>query len=137
MQARLLLLIDRGDPAAALHPARSPLRHRASGRRPVNTIHRRRLFLTDYRLAELRYAAGLPACDDHWHRHPSSIAAPLPCPLGREEVARRLDKARRAVHRAAAYARWLDGCWETDFRQSEVAARGARIEAIAAALPSA
>jgi hypothetical protein len=137
MQARLLLLIDRDDPADPLHPARGLLRRRAAGRRNVYTVYERRLLLLDYRLAELRFAAGIAPCDDYWHRHPSPVAAPLPCPLGRAEALRRADKARRALHRAAVYARWLDGCWESDFRQAEVAARAARINDIAAALPPA
>lgn len=66
--ARLwLLLRPDQDPADPLHPARAALRRRPETGRDWN----RAITLVDYRLAGLRFLAGIPPCDDYYHRHPS------------------------------------------------------------------
>lgn len=66
--ARLwLLLRPDQDPTDPLHPARAALRRRPETGRDWD----RAITLVDYRLAGLRFLAGIPPCDDYYHRHPS------------------------------------------------------------------
>jgi len=132
------------DPAHPLHPARAELRRRQPDRYNVHRRFEARLLFLDYRLACLRFAAGLPPRDDKYHRHPDdldairadkrSASADQPARTIAPDLPTRLHQARTAADRAMAYAKRLDTPLQCDWRQAEVSSRRDRIEAIATAL---
>ena len=118
-----------GDPAGRYHPSRAALRQRPASRQDVHEVYANRLLLLDYRLACVRFAAGIAPVDDEYYAFAQQAAARA---TG-EQVARirqRLKKARAAAGWALAYAKYLDGLLECDWRQQEVAVRCERLDAI-------
>ena len=125
-------LLDRaaGDPAARHHPARQELRRRSVARHDVSLRYSARLMYLDYRLASLRYAAGVQPVDDFYHNHPETSTARL-TPSDPVLFAERLGKARTATRWALTYAEKVDALLQCDWRKREVHARTNRIDEIA------
>jgi hypothetical protein len=118
-----------GDPAADAHPAYAEIRRPLGLRQSVDGRYGAHLLHLDYRLACLRYAAGVPAVDDFYYQQPQQVPA-RPAVADREQIRRRLHKARTAARSAMRYAHHLDTLLECGFRQAEVRARGERIAEI-------
>lgn len=120
-----LLLARHGDPADPLHPARARLRVKRD---------RDEWLRVDYRLACVRFAAGIEAQDDfyYWinpHRVPESASV--------ANVADFRDRVRRsqvAIDRALRSAEKRDRELECDWRQADFAERQRRLDAIVAAV---
>ncbi len=131
MRVRSLLLEPaHGDPAAAHHPARQRLFRRLKGKPEVYMKHERRLLSADYRLACVRYAAGMAPVDDLWYQHPQRL--PDGPPPDSADFRQRVRLAIRAHDRAMTYSKYLDGCFDCDWREREIQDRQSRLEAIVA-----
>lgn len=122
-----------GDPAADFHPSRGELRRPLKERQDVHSRYDAHLLHLDYRLACLRYEAGVPAVDDFYYYQPQQVPAHL-APADLNQFQRRLHKARAAAGSTLCYARYLDTLLKCDYRQREVQARRERIEEIAQAV---
>jgi hypothetical protein len=130
-RARVLLLDpDGGDPANRTHPVRQSLARRFGSRWSIDNICARRMLLLDYRLAVLRYAAGITPVDDHYYSQRQALPVRLQPVVAENDLAERVRKARAAADWALASARKLDSALECDYRQRKVEARRERIEEI-------
>lgn len=128
--ARLwLLLRPRDDPENPSHPARVLLRQRPE----IRTEWGRLLALADFRLAAVRHAAGLPACDDLYH-HPPQVLPAVVQPSDPEGFARRVQLARRLFSRLRRMAEGLDRRNGCAWYGGEARAREVRLDAIEQAL---
>ncbi|MFT5328713.1 MAG: hypothetical protein ACI8P0_006628 [Planctomycetaceae bacterium] len=126
---------DGGDPADRSHPARQALTRRLNNRWSIHARFDCRLLFLDYRLAALRFAAGIEAVDDLYYTKPQQVPDRI-TPLDRKVFTKRLQKARAALGWALAYARKLDTGLECDWRQAAVNQRRDRIAQIEQAVTS-
>lgn len=126
-----LLDSSAGDPAADVHPTYGELRHPLEARQDVHSRYAAHLLHLDYRLACLRYAAGVPAVDDLYYRWPQQVPTDPIAVADLSQLRHRLHKASIAARCVLRYARRLDMLLECDYRQNEVRARWARIAEIA------
>lgn len=119
------------DPATPSHPARKL----AKPKRTEN-VHRRYdnlLALVDYRLACLRFTAGLPSVDDLYYRKPDAaphISLDAPAKEQFRRQVRLFDISWGFLNR---HAGWLDGLLECDWRTKEAESRRQRRDAIVVA----
>ncbi len=127
-----LLDLDAGDPAGESHPSRAEFLRLPKMRQDVHNLFSRHLRYLDYRLACLRFAAGVPPVDDCFYRSPQRVPASL-IPAHCEEFQSRLRKARTVAKATLRYALHLDNLLACNCRQLEVQARSERIEEIARA----
>lgn len=129
-------LLGRGTAQNALHdPADSshPSRKLAALVRNEN-MHERynnALALTDYRLACLRFTAGLPAVDDFYYRRPDYIPVRI-TPASDEVFQRQVRSFDVSWQQCRRLAERLDGLLQCDWRMQETAARRERRDAIVA-----
>jgi hypothetical protein len=123
---RVALLIPRhGDPEASFHPARARLRSHQP---------RSRWLRVDYRLACLRWAAGIDPEDDefYWinpHRVPESAFA-----RDLTDFRARARRAQIAIERSLRWAKRRDDGLECTWRQEDFAERQRRLDAIVLAV---
>jgi len=118
------------DPADSSHPARKLA---ALGR--SENMHKRydnALALTDYRLACLRFTAGLPAIDDFYYRRPELIPARI-VPSSAETFRRQVRAFDVSWQQCRRLAERLDGLLQCNWRTQETSARRDRRDAIVAA----
>jgi hypothetical protein len=133
--ATCMLLLDEslGDPERPAHPVHLRLADltQSDAAYPLMLDHRLRGFL-QYRLASLRYAAGIPPEVDYFGlpstSSPGAFAPRLPA-----ELPVRLAGTREAWEEAAANGRRIDEVLESDRRHTELANLKASIDRIAAA----
>jgi hypothetical protein len=126
-----LLNPDLGDPMGLTHPARRLLRIRLRAGITREERFQRRLLLLDYRLACLRYAAGLLPQETLYRR---SSEADITCQgskLDMHEFTMRLGMVTRALRSARIRARSLDGHFDCNWRTREVQRRHQAMEALA------
>nr|VFJ64905.1 MAG: Tetratricopeptide repeat-containing protein [Candidatus Kentron sp. FW] len=139
--ARVALLDPaNGDPLARGHPARQLLTRRVSNRKDVHEQYSRRVLLVDFRLAALRFWAGMAPAEDLYYQRPQRLPESSPGVLtptrgNEEEFRRRQQRALAACDRADGYGKWLDGLLECDWRQRQIRERRARIEEITSSIP--
>jgi len=124
----LLLQPDLGDPADTNHPARFRLRQPFSGKIDVYNKYNKALLLADYRLACIRYSAGVLPVDDYWYRQPQQVPSCLPSGFQEADFRRREQLARRGINRAMVQAKYLDNCFRCTWRQAEVQQRFERLK---------
>jgi hypothetical protein len=126
-------LDDLHDPAEPSHPAR----RRAAIRR-VQSVHERyekMLALVDYRLACLRFSAGLPAVDDLYYRRPDAISRKLK--VGdQQKFQRQLRGFHLSWHLLLRNARSIDVLLGCNWRTAETASRLKRCRDIVLAVNS-
>lgn len=118
------------DPIDSSHPARklaAPER-----KQDVHDRYDNLLALVDYRLACLRYAAGLPAVDDLYYRQPD-VLPPRITPTDPEKFRMQKRSFDFTCHLLQRHARRIDALLECDWRTHEVNTRRQRAEAIATA----
>lgn len=127
-----LLDLDAGDPAGESHPSRAEFRSVPMMRQDVHRRYDRHLRCLDYRLACLRFSAGVPPAEDAYYRNPQRVPVSLTAAQP-EEFRQRLRKARLAVKTTLRYALHLDNLLECNWRQVEIQARSERIKEIARA----
>jgi hypothetical protein len=130
-----LLDTNAGNPADSHHPARQELRRRPANLEDVDSRFDAHLLLLDYRLACLRYAAGIAPVDDLYYTRPQQTPAAV-VPSDPVQFAMALRKVRAAIRWAMQHAERLDGMLECDWRQREVAKRVERVEEIAGRVAS-
>ena len=95
--ARLsLLLRPDDDPEDRFHPTLAILRQRLVSKHDCTRKFDRLMVLADFRLAALRYAVGMPACDDLYYRQPQKVPTAI--------VSRDLSDLARRLHHARAPA---------------------------------
>ena len=126
-----LLKPDLGDPMDLAHPARQLLRVRLRGGITREELFQRRLLLLDYRLACLRYAAGLLPKETLYGR---SSEADITCrgsKLDVREFTLRLGKVTQALRTVRIRARSLDASFDCAWRTREVQRRHQAVEALA------
>ncbi len=124
--ARLhLLLRPDEDPEDRFHPARDLLRQKPERKRNWNRLST----VADFRLASVRFAAGVPPCDDVYYREPQVLPARInpPDPV---DFARRVHRARLALAHLQKESDILDRLYECVWYGDEARARKARLEAI-------
>ena len=126
-----LLALDQDDPATLIHPSRQELRRRLKNSRPIGRRYSARLLFVDYRLACLRYAAGILPVDDLFYTKPQLVPTNI---KGSVDLVSRVAKARAAAQWAMSFARYVDGLFECEWRKQEVQTRIDRIEQIAAVI---
>jgi hypothetical protein len=124
----LLLQPDLGDPADTNHPARFRLRQRFSGKIDVYNKYNQALLLADYRLASIRYSAGVLPVDDYWYRQPQQVPSYWLSGFQEADFQLRKQLARRGINRAMVQAKYLDNCFRCTWRQAEVQQRFERLE---------
>jgi hypothetical protein len=121
-----------GDPGGGHHPAERRIQDFPAGERKTSDGQWSwSLAVLAWRLAALRYAAGLPTDEDYWSRPPHEQAT-LYAPRLPAELISRLAAARAACYEAAEVAGRLDQGFECSLRQREVNNTLQRIEDIAA-----
>jgi hypothetical protein len=131
MNVRVLLVDPTlGDPAAN-HPSLNELIRKPNGL-ILQSIFNRALMVLDYRLACLRWGAGLPPSEEEWAVKDPPAPKRL-CPRDPQTLHIRLHKARTALKLVYRRAEALDTAFECDWRQAEVRKRERRIEQIAKA----
>lgn len=118
-----------GDPGATGHSARVWMGRRHPGALDRHETYHRLLLLGDFRLACVRFAAGMGPVEDYWHRG-SGVERRPGVAYGRSELQCRIERCRRAFYRAMRVARHLDECFETGFRAVTVKEHIARLEEI-------
>lgn len=91
----------------------------------------RRRLLLDFRLAEVRYAAGIPPVDDTYYQRPQDLSAVPARPAA--DLPDRLRRGRSAARAAMAAAQECDRAYRTDRHCAFVADRRTRLQAIAEA----
>jgi hypothetical protein len=124
--ARLYLLLRPGeDPAERYHPARALLRQRPEAGRNWDRF----LTLADFRLGAVRFAAGVPPCDDDYYCQPQDLAS-ISAPPDADDFVRRVRRARLAVAHLQKMAEKKDQLNECTWYTSQAAAREARLVAI-------
>lgn len=128
-----LLDLDAGDPAGESHPSRAEFRRLPMMRQNVHIRYDWRLRCLNYRLACLRFSAGVPPTEDDYYRNPQRVPVSLTA-AQRAACQQRLCKARIAVKTALRYALHLDNLLECNCRQLAVQGRSERIEEIARAV---
>jgi hypothetical protein len=126
-----LLDPDGGDPAERTHLSRQTLTHRFGSRWNSHETFARRMLLLDYRLAALRYAAGIAPVDDYYYAQPQVLPVRFHPLVADDDLAERVHKARIAADWALASAQKLDRALECDYHQRRVESRRERIEEIA------
>lgn len=119
------------DPADKSHPARKLAQFER--KQDVHERYVNLLALTDYRLACLRFTAGLPAVDDLYYQQPDVIPSKLTV-ADPAKLECQLRHFRFSWHLLRRHARRIDALLECDWRSREVASRWDRAEAIAAAV---
>ena len=121
------------DPSDPFYSARALLRKRPKESKNVHIQYDYRLAVVDYHLANLRYAAGLPAIDDYYYQRPDVI--PLRLEIANlQDFTNRLRNFDKAWCRLDRQARWLDGLLQCDYRTREAESRRQRRDAIAQAI---
>jgi hypothetical protein len=126
-----LLNPDLGDPMDLAHPARRLLRERPRGGVTREERFQQRLLLLDYRLACLRYAAGLlPQETLYGWRVKGDMMRHRPA-VDECEFSQRLGKVTHAVKSARVRARSLDDNFDCHWREREVQRRHQVVEALA------
>jgi hypothetical protein len=118
------------DPDDSSHPAR-----KLSRTTRTEDVHERfgsLLDQVDYRLACLRFTAGLPACDDLYYQHPDELPAFLHL-SDPAKFQRQLLGFRRSWRRLRRHAEYVDGLLECQWRMHECEARWMRAQRIAKA----
>jgi len=131
------ILLHRGDefdsihdPDDSSHPAR-----KLSRTTRTEDVHERSdslLAQVDYRLACLRFTAGLPACDDLYYQHPDELPAVLHL-SDPAKFQRQLLGFRRSWSRLWRHAEYVDGLLECRWRMHVCEARWTRVQRIARA----
>jgi hypothetical protein len=125
-----LLDQNNGDPAAPHHPSRQELKRRLAPAFSVANRYGAHLLLLDYRLACLRFVAGVSPVDDLYYNQDQEIPVSVPA-VDAAEFASRLRKARKTAQWTLRYAQKLDTMLECDWREKELLTRIERIEQIA------
>lgn len=127
--ARLCLLLrPEEDPENLYHPARDWLRRKPEIKRGWNRLS----VLADYRLAAVRYAAGMSACDDYYYQKPQTLPAHIQ-PADPADFARRVQRARLALTHLQKEADTLDRLNECVWYDEQARARLSRLAEIEAA----
>lgn len=126
-----LLNPDLGDPMDMTHPARRMLQVRPRARITREERFQRRLLLLDYRLACLRYAAGLlPQETLYGWRAKGDMTRHVQA-VDEREFSQRLRMVTRALRSAGVRARSLDAHFDCNWRECEVQHRHQAMEALA------
>lgn len=120
-----LLLRPNDDPEDRYQPARHLLRQKPETGRCWN----RSLAITDYRLAAVRHAAGVPPCDDYFYRQPQAVSNLVNSP-NPDNLARRVKRARMICAHLRQEALILDRLNECTWYSGEALAREERLEEI-------
>lgn len=120
-----LLDPSEGDPLNPAHPARRLLMRRRLSLLDIHENYNRRRLLLDYRIAALRFAAGMDPVDDLYYTIPQEVVAkPDSMAL---EIRRRYAKSTAALGWAQALGSRLDGMLQCDWRKRELDQRQERI----------
>lgn len=123
-----LLDTHSGDPARSVHPSRNACREFSARGLDWQYQFDRALTVLDYRLACLRFAAGVGPVDDEFDKAARSLGKLLLAE--RQDFDQRLRHARSALRRAHIRATKLDEMLDCDWRTREVDARAEWIGAI-------
>ena len=124
--ARLVLLIrPDDDPEDRFHPARALLRQKPESKRYWGRLST----VADFRLASVRFAAGVPSCDDYYYRQPQTLPAHInpPDPV---DFTRRVQRARLALAHLQRKSDLLDRQYECVWHGDEARARMQHLEEI-------
>lgn len=118
------------DPADHSHPARKLAA--TTREQDVHTRYDNLLALVDYRLACLRFTAGMPAVDDLYYRQPDALPERITLaePATFQQQLQSFDFSWRMLQRLA---RRLDTLLQCDYRTQEAHSRRQRRDALAAA----
>src|SRR5204862_202788 len=118
------------DPRSAHHPAVALLRNRWEGRPTPRNQLARAVSVCDYWLACVRFAAGVPRCEDIFYTQPQQIPE-KPTVKDRGELASRVARAARALAFAMRLAVEFDRAWECSHRQKLIRGRVRRLAELA------
>jgi hypothetical protein len=127
-----LRFISNGDPGIPSHPSFGLLSRRGPGDEGMLRLQERMLVSLDYRIASLRYTAGILPVDDTYYWTPQDLASVAV--RNDDEFALRLKKTQIAIRLARVWAEAVDGCLATDWRKTEVDAREERVAQIISAV---
>jgi hypothetical protein len=132
-QAIRVALLDQehGDPYAPGHPSYRALSTRRAGDSvELASRYYRALLILDFRIAALRYAAGLEAVDDQYYSKPQTPRERTSVGVLYPDVGVRIRKCHAACKVAMKYACQLDSLLECSWRQRLVNERARRIAEI-------
>jgi hypothetical protein len=118
------------DPINNSHPAKQSLLQRILEYQNVHTQYERRILLSDFRLAALRYCVSIPPVDDLYYAKPQQLQPPSK-DLDIHELKKRLQRALSSCAKAERYGKKIDDMLECDWRQKAVQGRRERINEIA------
>jgi hypothetical protein len=125
------LLLDQSldDPENKFHPARTRIREFRFKRQDIDAVYQWRLLKADYRLASVRYAAGMLPVVDMWYRKPHNLSS---CGLkvSRDAFVKRIQRARQTYASAMHQAQFLDQRFACDWRRQEVLSHQDRLKEI-------
>ena len=83
------------------------------------------LLIGDFRLATVRFAAGMKPAEDTWYKFPQSFES-VRAPMKPGDFQRRVFRTRKAYAVAFRWAKALD-TFECNWRQEQVKKRGERL----------
>ncbi|WP_417393750.1 hypothetical protein [Gimesia chilikensis] len=124
------LLIDgtNGDPVDRTSGVLDVLKHDPPGKRSVQLEFTFSLLILDIRLAAVRWAVGMQPAEDFWYQSPQVVASELR--VVKDEVIRRIEKAKAAIRRTDKIARRVDQAFGCDWRQETVHRRSKRLQEV-------
>ncbi|MCR9232719.1 MAG: hypothetical protein NXI29_17050 [bacterium] len=127
VRARLLDATN-GDPGDRRSGVIDVLKQALPGKRSVQLEFTFSLLILDIRLAAVRWAVGMQPAEDFWYQSPQVVASDLR--VAKDEVIRRIDKAKAAIRRTDKIARRVDHAFGCDWRQETVQRRRERLQEV-------
>ena len=123
-----LLDATNGDPGDRRSGVIDVLQQALPGKRSVQLEFRFSLLMLDIRLAAVRWAVGMQPAEDFWYQSPQVVASDLR--VAKDELIRRIDKAKAAIRRTDKIARRVDHAFGCDWRQETVNRRRERLQEV-------